>query len=59
MASVEKLLATPATVEALNADDLAIVVDAFNRLGTHGPGLRAAAERLGRLLPEIKDTGME
>lgn len=54
MQAVEKQLEDSAAVQALSTDDLAIVVDAFNRLGTHGPGLKAAAERLGRLVPELK-----
>jgi hypothetical protein len=54
MQAVEKQLEDSATVQALGADDLAIVVDAFNRLGSTGPGLKAAAERLGRIVPELR-----
>lgn len=54
MAAVEKQLEVVAAVEGLGVDDLTILVDAFNRLGSHGPGIRAAAARLGRLVPELK-----
>lgn len=54
MQAVEKQLEDSAAVKALGMDELAIVVDAFNRLGSHGPGVKAAAEQLGRLVPELR-----
>jgi len=55
MTKVESLLARPSVVGALNRDDLEALVNAFNNLGAHGPGVTAAAQRVGRLVPEIRD----
>ena len=55
MSAVETQLESPDVVAALGKDDLRTIIDAFNRLGSHGPGIKAAAERLERLLPEMID----
>ena len=54
MAAVEKRLESPDVVAKLGQQDLRIIIDAFNRLGSHGPGIKAAADRLERLLATLK-----
>lgn len=55
MSRVEQSLESKDMVSALGQEDLRIIIDAFNRLGSHGPGIKSAAERLGRLVPELKN----
>jgi hypothetical protein len=55
MARAEAMLADGGAVEALSPDELHTLIDAFNNLGAHGPGVSAAAARLGRLVPQITD----
>lgn len=48
MAAAEVVVKDPVAVASLSADELHTLIDAFNNLGMHGPGISAAAARLGR-----------
>jgi hypothetical protein len=49
MAHAEALLENDDIVDALSSDELHTLIDAFNNLGMIGPGISAAAARLGEL----------
>lgn len=55
MAHAEALLEDEDIVDSLTSDELHTLIDAFNNLGMHGPGISSAAARLGRLMPTIED----
>ncbi|KIZ07648.1 hypothetical protein MNEG_0318 [Monoraphidium neglectum] len=55
MAHAEAMLENGEVVDALSSDELHTLIDACNNLGMHGPGISAAAARLGRLVPTITD----
>jgi hypothetical protein len=55
MRQVQSLLETKGVVGALSRDDLETIVTACNNLGALGPGVLAAAQRVGHLVPEIQD----
>lgn len=55
MARAEALLESSDIVDALTPDELHVLVDAFNNLGCHGPGITSAAARLNRETPTIRD----
>lgn len=58
MQRAEALLSDERAMAALSSDNLQVLVNAFNALGEHGPGISAAASRLGARVPQIHDGPM-
>jgi hypothetical protein len=54
MSHAEAMLEDDAAVSSLSVEELHTLIDAFNNLGMVGPGISAAAARLGRETPTIK-----
>jgi hypothetical protein len=54
MSHAEAMLEDDSVVSSLSVEELHTLIDAFNNLGMVGPGVSAAAARLGREIPTIK-----